>query len=66
MFTGLGFCFFAARHDAASSHPPHPLPPVPDAFGQADRLHVQGTMPAAGERKCKDFSRVIFYPGMCF
>lgn len=51
VFRGF-WVFFAACHDAASSHPPHPLPPVPDAFGQADRLHVQGTMPAAGERKC--------------
>lgn len=56
--------FFAARHDASSSHPPHPLPPVPDAFGQADRLHVQGAMLAAGERKCKDFCWVVFLPGV--
>lgn len=51
---------FAACHDAAGSHPPHPLPPVPDAFRQADRLHVQRTMPAAGKRKSKYLCRVFF------
>ncbi len=33
---------------------------MPDAFRQVDRLHVQGTMPAAGKRKCKDLCRFGF------